>query len=66
MKEQRLIFQTSALLVLVKYHSAQVEYGIFKVDPESKTVKLSLRGVEVSNCEVFDPYSFSFPETRRD
>lgn len=30
----------------------QVEYGIFKVDSESKTVKLSLRAAEVSvrNC----------------
>lgn len=25
----------------------KVEYGIFKVDPEAKTVKLSLRGAEV-------------------
>lgn len=38
------------LLTCVDFAYTQVEYGIFKVDPESKTVKLSLRGGEVSTC----------------
>lgn len=39
----------------------QVEYGIFKVDSEAKTVKLSLRGAEVRTLYI--PYSHLGPST---
>ena len=32
----------------------KVEYGIFKVDPETKTVKLSLRGAEVRSSSYIN------------
>jgi glutamate--cysteine ligase catalytic subunit len=30
----------------------EIEYGIFHIDPETKKVRLSLRGKEVSFCRV--------------